>query len=185
MKYLRRPRIRSLSTQIPTPSHAEKIIHINYWRLMSLSMSAVSEIMSERKIVSLDAASNPSLLDATKLMLKNRIGSVVLVNRDNRPVGIVTERDVLRKVSGSRRKLAEIKVREAMSSPVTTVRAFDSIDTAAEAMARKKIKRLVVVEQDGSMAGIVSLTDITRKLAKILTDEQNRYGKLKAILEGQ
>jgi CBS domain-containing protein len=146
-------------------------------------MSAVSEIMSERKIVSLAIASNPSVLDATKLMLKNKIGSVVLVNKDKRPVGIVTERDVLRKASTTRRKLAEIKVREVMSSPVTTVRPFDSVDTAAEAMARKRIKRLVVVEQDGSMAGIVSLTDITRKLAKILADEQNRYGKLRQMLE--
>jgi CBS domain-containing protein len=146
-------------------------------------MSAISEIMSERKIVSLDIASNPSVLDATKLMLKNKIGSVVLVNKDKRPVGIVTERDVLRTASTTRRKLAEIKVKEIMSSPVTTVRPFDSVDTAAEAMARKKIKRLVVVEQDGSMAGIVSLTDITRRLAKILADEQNRYGKLRAMLE--
>jgi CBS domain-containing protein len=146
-------------------------------------MSAVSEIMSKRKIVSLDVGSNPSALDATKLMLRNKIGSVVLINKNKRPVGIVTERDVLRKISTMRGKLAEISVSEIMSSPVTTIKPFDSVDTAAEAMARKRIKRLVVVEQDGSMAGIVSLTDITRKLAKILADEQKRYGKFKELLD--
>ena len=50
-------------------------------------------------------------------------------------------------------------------------------------MAKMKIKRLVVIEQDGSMEGVISLTDITRKLAKILTDEQNRFGSLKALLD--
>ena len=51
-------------------------------------------------------------------------------------------------------------------------------------MAGRKIKRLVVVEQDGSMVGVISLTDITKKLAKIMADEENRYGKLKALLDG-
>lgn len=147
-------------------------------------MSVVGEIMSEKSIVSLNVESNPSVLEATKLMLRNKIGSVVMVNKDNRPVGIVTERDILRKSSNTRSGLEEIEAKEIMSSPVTTVRPYDSIDTAAEAMARRKIKRLVVVEQDGSMAGIISLTDITKKLATILANEQNRYGNLKTLLNG-
>ena len=146
-------------------------------------MSVVSEIMSDRKVVTLYVESGPSTLDATKLMLKHRIGSVVIVNKNNRPVGIVTERDVLRKVSTTRRMLGAIKVKEMMSSPVVTIKPYDSIETASSAMAGKKIKRLVVVEQDGSMAGVISLTDITKKLAKILTNEQNRSGNLKALLE--
>ncbi|HEV8387288.1 MAG TPA: CBS domain-containing protein [Nitrososphaera sp.] len=146
-------------------------------------MSVVSEIMSDRKVITLDVESDPSILDATKLMLKHRLGSVVIVNKNNRPVGIVTERDVLRKVSTNRRMLGAIKVKEIMSSPVVTIKPYDSIETASSAMAGKKIKRLVVVEQDGSMAGVISLTDITKKLAKILTNEQNRSGNLKALLE--
>ena len=64
-----------------------------------------------------------------------------------------------------------------------TIKPYDSIETAATAMAGKKIKRLVVVEQDGSMAGVLSLTDITKKLAKILADEQRRFGNLRALLQ--
>ena len=146
-------------------------------------MSVVSEIMSDRKVVTLYVESGPSTLDATKLMLKHRIGSVVIVNKNNRPVGIVTERDVLRKVSTTRRMLGAIRVKEIMSSPVVTIKPYDSIETASSAMAGKKIKRLVVVEQDGSMAGVISLTDITKKLAKIFTNEKNRSGNLKALLE--
>jgi hypothetical protein len=49
-------------------------------------------------------------------------------------------------------------------------------------MAKNKVKRLVVLEQEGSMAGVLSVTDISRKLAKILTDEYKRYGHVKALL---
>lgn len=145
-------------------------------------MSAVSEIMSEKKIVSLKASSNPPVLDAIKLMLRNKVGSVVMVNEFNRPVGIVTERDVLRKASTARKAIGEIKAKTIMSRPVITVKPYDSVETAAAIMAKMKVKRLVVVEEDGSMEGVISLTDITKKLAKILTDEQNRFGSLKALL---
>ena len=139
--------------------------------------------MSAGEINSLNLESRPSILDATKLMLKKRTGSIVIVNRKMKAVGIVTERDILRKASSTRRKLSDIEVKEIMSSPVATVKPYDSVDTAAEAMARKKIKRLVVVEQDGSLVGIISITDITRKLASILAAEHDRYGKLKTLLE--
>ena len=146
-------------------------------------MSTVSEIMSDNKVVILDVETGPSVLDAVKLMLEHKIGSVVMVNRNNRPVGIVTERDVLRLVSTTHSELGELKVKEIMSSPVVTIKPYDSIETASAAMAGKKIKRLVVVEQDGSMAGVLSLTDITKKLAKILADEQRRFGNLRALLQ--
>lgn len=147
-------------------------------------MSVVGEIMSDKKIVSLDVGSNPTVLDAVKLMLRNKTGSVIMVGRRGEPVGILTERDILRKISEAGQPLAEIKAKEIMFSPVVTVKPYDSIETAAETMAGRKIKRLVVVEQDGSMVGVISLTDITKKLARIMADEENRYGKLKALLDG-
>lgn len=146
-------------------------------------MSAVSEIMSSRKTVILAEESNPSILDVTRLMLKNKIGSVVIVNRSGRPVGIVTERDVLRKISRLKRPAGDVRAKEIMSSPVVVVRSYDSVETAAAVMSKKKIKRLVVLEQDGSIAGVISITDIARKLAKILTNEQNRFSGLRAALE--
>ena len=45
-----------------------------------------------------------------------------------------------------------------------------------------KVKGLVVLEQEGSMTGVLSVTDISRKLAKVLTDEYKRYGHVKALL---
>ena len=146
-------------------------------------MSAVSEIMPTRKIVTLRIESTPSAFDAVKLMIKEKVGSVVVVDHTGKPVGIVTERDILKKVSGSNKDPNDIAAQDIMSQPVITIKTFDSIDTAADMMAKNKIKRVVVVEQDGSPAGVLSITDITRKLARILATDYTRYGHLKAILD--
>ena len=146
-------------------------------------MSVVSEIMTSKKVVTMSKEDNPSMLDLAKLMIKNNIGSIIIVDRDNRPVGIITERDVLKMSARSGEALKDIGVKTNMSSPVISVSAYDSIDTAAAIMAKKKIKRLLVLEQDGSLAGMISVTDIAKKLTRILTDEYNRYAKLKMLLE--
>jgi len=145
-------------------------------------MSAVSEIMSPKKIVSIGIESGPSALDATKLMIKNNVGAVV-VTKAGKPVGIVTERDILKKATASSKPAKDVAVKDIMSSPLLTITAIDSIETAAAVMAKNKIKRLVVLEQDGSLAGVLSITDIARKLARILANDYSRYGHLKAILD--
>ncbi len=146
-------------------------------------MSAVSEIVSPRKIVALRVDRTPSALDAAKLMVKNKVGSVVVVDFEEKPVGIVTERDILKKVTALNKSPREIAVQDIMSFPVITIKTYDSIETAAAVMAKNRIKRLVVLEQNGSLVGVLSTTDIIRKLAKILANDYKRYGHLKTLLD--
>lgn len=144
-------------------------------------MSAVSEIMT-RGAVTVRQESKPTALDVAQLMAKSRTGSVIITAED-KPAGVITERDLLKKVSAKDIKPGEISALQIMSSPVVAVKAYDSVDTAASLMAKNRIKRLVVLEEDGSLAGVISATDIAKKLAKILADDYNRYGPLKAVLE--
>ena len=152
-------------------------------------MSVVSEIMPKRGVITVDINDNPSVLDVARLMAKHRIGSVVVVegknnnNNNNNPIGIITERDIIRKVSAQNKVADQIAVRHIMSSPLVVVKSIDSIDTAAEAMAKNKVKRLVVLEQDGAMIGILSVSDIAKKLAKIMTDDYGRYRSLRKMLD--
>lgn len=138
--------------------------------------------MSPKKLVVTSIKRSPSALDLSKLMIKNKVGSVVLVDGDSKPIGIVTERDILKKVSALNKPAKSIATKKIMSSPVITIKVYDSIETAATVMAKNRIKRLVVLEDNGSCAGVLSTTDIARKLAKILADDYSRYGRLKAIL---
>jgi CBS domain-containing protein len=147
-------------------------------------VSVVSEIMPKRMVVTIDISTNPSIVDVAKLMAKHRIGSVVVVEGNNyKPIGIITESDIIKKVLAQKKVADQVAVRQIMSSPLIVVNSIDSIDTAAEAMVKNKVKRLVVLEQDGAMIGVLSVTDIAKKLAKIMTDDYGRYRSLRSMLE--
>ena len=149
------------------------------------AVSVVSEIMPQKKVVvTVDINDNPSALDVAKLMAKHRIGSIVVTEGNNKNlVGLVTERDIIKKVSAENKSADQVAVRHIMSSPLVTVNSIDSIDTAAETIAENKVKRLVVLEQDGSMVGVLSVSDIAKKLAKILTEDYSRYRSLRNMLD--
>jgi CBS domain-containing protein len=148
-------------------------------------VSVVSEIMPKRVVVTIDINTNPSIVDVARLMAKHRIGSVVVVegNNNNKPIGIITESDIIKKVIAQKKVAGQVAARHIMSSPLVVVKSIDSIDTAAEAMVKNKVKRLVVLEQDGAMTGVLSVSDIAKRLAKIMTDDYGRYRSLRNILE--
>ena len=60
---------------------------------------------------------------------------------------------------------------------------YDSIDYASRVMTKNKIKRLVVLETDNTITGMLSVSDITKHLAKILLDDYNRYKSLRFAVE--
>jgi CBS domain-containing protein len=146
-------------------------------------MSAVSEIMSDRKVVTIGADSGMTARHAAELMVKNRISSVIVIDNKGQPVGVITEHDLLKKVSTKDIPASRVGIEEIMSSPAITIMAYDSVDTAARVMTKSKIKRLVVLEADNRIAGIVSVTDIVRNLAKVLTDDYKRYRSLRFAIE--
>lgn len=90
------------------------------------------------------------------------IGSVV-ITKDGEPTGIITERDIALKALLQNRRASEVKAREIMTSPLVTIDPEDSVEDACKLAARKRIKRLPVVE-NGVPIGIVSIRDLlTRK----------------------
>ncbi|HID19823.1 MAG TPA: CBS domain-containing protein [Methanophagales archaeon] len=90
------------------------------------------------------------------------IGSVVITSK-GKPVGIITERDIALKVLLKNKRAGEVKAKEVMSSPLVTIESEASEEEACKLAARKRIKRLPVVE-DGVLTGILSIRDLlTRK----------------------
>ena len=146
-------------------------------------MSAVSELMSKKNVVSIQSNSEITALDISKLMVKNKVGSILVLNSGNLPIGIITERDIIKKVCVTNTLPNEMKADNIMSSPVITIMSYDSIETAAQKMTNYKIKRLPVLEENQQIASILSLTDITKHLSKILVDDYNRFRFLKSIFE--
>lgn len=118
-----------------------------------------------------------SVMEAVQKMNKFRISSVV-VTEGKRPVGILTERDILERIVEHCIDPRVIKVRESMSSPIVTIRPHMSIEEAAGLMAQKKIKKLPVIADD-KLVGIVTSMDIMRAAPKLvnLLEDLLRIGK--------
>lgn len=100
-----------------------------------------------------------SMAEAAKLMKKNRIGSLVVVEGE-RPIGIITERDLAYKIIAEE-KGVDMTVREVMTADLKTAEPEKSIKDAARLMAAHVIRRLPVVE-GGRLVGIISIEDIMR-----------------------
>jgi Predicted signal-transduction protein containing cAMP-binding and CBS domains len=115
----------------------------------------VNEIMSQPLVT---VNENEFVPVAASLMLDNEISSVIVSDKKNRMVGIVTKTDLVRfymmKMTG------RIKVKNIMSVPVVTVSPTNSIFYAAELMKKKKISRLVVVGGEAQIRGIVTFSDL-------------------------
>ena len=94
---------------------------------------------------------------ATKLMIQRDVGSVVVTEKC-RPVGIVTQRDILKKCCQDY-LCQRVKVREIMSTPLITVDINMPIYIAADLMNEKKI-RILLVTEEGELKGIVTQRDL-------------------------
>jgi CBS domain-containing protein len=101
-----------------------------------------------------------SIVEAAKLMRKRKIGSVIVVEKEQ-PVGILTESDILRKVVAEGMDAASIKVATVMSTPIIVADPYISIEQAMRTMGKCNIRRLPIVE-GGKLIGIITHRDITR-----------------------
>jgi signal-transduction protein with cAMP-binding, CBS, and nucleotidyltransferase domain len=146
-------------------------------------VSSIIEIVSKREIVTITAFSGKSSQDVARLMLSKRVGSVIVIDKDTQPLGIITERDIVKHIYLKNIAASRIKVEEIMSAPLITIMSYDSIDTASQVMTKNRIKRLAVLEEDNRIVGVLSVTDITRHLAKILLDDYNRYRSLRFAID--
>jgi signal-transduction protein with cAMP-binding, CBS, and nucleotidyltransferase domain len=137
--------------------------------------NAVKEIMSTH-LETIDVTENAQ--GAAKKMKDKRISSVLVIDRNKKseePLGIVTERDLVNRVCAAGRSSREVSIREIMSSPIATVEAEATVQTAADLMLSNKVRHLLVVnEQTGKPAGIIAPSDLNKYLrASIDMDEVN------------
>ena len=129
-------------------------------------MPTVKDLMT-KNVVTIDA--NKTVVEAAALMSEKDIGDLIVMD-DNTPVGIVTERDFVRRVLAEG-KSADSKVSEVMTSPLKVIDPEAPIKEAARRMVNKRIRRLPVIK-DNKLVGIITAADFARHLSKkTLTDD--------------
>ena len=125
----------------------------------------VRDVMSKNvRVVRPDS----SVREVVATMNKFNIGSVVVVQGE-RPVGIITERDILKRIVEPCLAPETLTARQIMTSPVITIDENASINEAAKLMAKKGIKRLLVTRNNDKLVGIITFTDIVTKVPDMLS----------------
>jgi signal-transduction protein with cAMP-binding, CBS, and nucleotidyltransferase domain len=123
---------------------------------------AVRDVMT-RTVVT--ATPDMSAAEAGKKMVENRVGNIIIV-KDEGPIGIVTESDMVAKVIAKNVKPGSIKLEQLMSKPLITTTSSDDIHDAVLMMAQKKIRRLPVMD-DGALVGIITDADVIQASSEI------------------
>ena len=131
-------------------------------------MNRLAEILEEKGGNVLEISADASVLEAVQAMVENNVGSL-LVTDAGQVVGIVTERDYLRRVTLQGRT-EEAPVREIMSSPLVVATLETTIDECMALMTDRRIRHVPVVEE-GTVVGLVSIGDLVKFKSKLQTFE--------------
>lgn len=120
-------------------------------------MLKVEDIMVE-EVITVEA--DETVMRAVKLMNKHEIGCLI-VTKSKKPIGIVTERDLLKRVLGESRDPEKTRIWEVMSAPLVFVDPKMDIEDTVRFMLKMEIKKLPIVRR-GKLLGLVTLTDLVR-----------------------
>lgn len=138
------------------------------------SMTLVGEIMSE-EVETISLLSNAQ--DSAIKMSDKNVSSLVVLDDNGRAIGIISERDLVRRVCTKDVPSNSVKVENVISSPLKTVSPETPIEEVADVMVRDKLRHIVVVGKNLEPVGIISATDIVayvrengRTLGKVSSD---------------
>lgn len=98
--------------------------------------------------------------DIARMMVDNDCGEIPVVDESMRPVGVVTDRDIVVRLVSEGRDLKGAKASDCMSTPATTVSADSKLSDVIDVMQTRQIRRVPVVDADGKLCGIVAQADI-------------------------
>ncbi len=124
----------------------------------------VSQIMTNQ-VVTINFAQ--SALDAALLMKEKRISSLIVQDDDNKSLGIITERDFVKRVCAEDKKSSEVKISELMSKIQTFAEPDTPVDVAVQRMINNRIRRLPVISE-GKVIGIITVTDLAKELRRLM-----------------
>jgi CBS domain-containing protein len=140
---------------------------VEHYYIGKQKLTAIHEIMSN-KLQTIEESS--SVQDAAKKMREKTVSSLVVVNSSNKPVGIITERDMVRKICANDSSSKKTNVKDILSDVLVTTDALSEVGVAADLMIQNKVRHLLVVEEDdiNKPLGIITPTDFAGYLKENL-----------------
>ncbi|MCS7121175.1 MAG: CBS domain-containing protein [Archaeoglobaceae archaeon] len=145
--------------------------------LVAAINAKVEEIMEKNVIFVRD---DTSFRDAVETMFEKKVGGCPIVDKENRVVGIITEKDVLKHLAA--KSYVDDVVEKYMTKGVVTIRPKDTLKKAMETMVQRKLRRLPVIE-DGVLIGMVTVRDVLRYFGKGEAFKMLISGNIKDAIE--
>ena len=141
----------------------------------------MSELGLRTRMLVKDAMSSPVVTTdeevpsnkIANLMNENKLGCVIVTNKDGKALGIITERDLVVRVLAKNLKPATVKAKEIMTAPLATIEPDATINDAARRMSRLDIRRLGVIYR-GDLIGLISSRDILGVMPELIEIIQER-----------
>jgi len=121
----------------------------------------VSQILREKGSAVVKAAPEATLAEAAQVLTRHRVGAVLVLDGRGGPLGILSERDIVRAIARDGASALSHTVASCMSKPVTTCEESDTVEDLAESMTHGRFRHLPVLN-DGRVVGVVSIGDVVK-----------------------
>ncbi len=129
----------------------------SYWKGESGTMR-VSDIMTRSPVT---CTPDTPLREVATLMVKHDCGSIPVIEQgSNQPIGIITDRDITIRAIAEGKNPQQLSTRDCMTSPIESIQCSASLDECTDRMEASQIRRMIVVDDDNKICGIVAQADI-------------------------
>lgn len=141
-------------------------------------METVREIMRKKGDIVVTLPSKGTIAEALSLFAEKNIGAIPIIEPTGRILGIISERDIIRRLALEKRLVLSEPVTSLMTKEVTCVREHQGIDVCMQLMTKKRVRHLPVVDEAGRLRGIISIGDVVKATIsehEILIDQLEHY----------
>ena len=149
----------------------------------NLSLSRGEPVVEVKDVMSSPVSTVRETDDMSKVaktMMRHSVGSVVVVDKKRNPLGIITEKDIVRRVAAKGLHPTKVKAGRIMTKPLRTVEPNLDVKEAVRRMRQQNVKRFAVMDA-GKLVGIVTGTDIVRITPALIDvmEEKSKVGLIK------
>jgi CBS domain-containing protein len=136
---------------------------------------SISDIL-RKKLESIEETT--SIQEVANKMKDKNVSSLVVVDMSGKPVGLVTERDLVRKVCINDVRTSTVTSKQVMSSPLITIKASSSTSIAADIMLKNNVRHLLIVDDGNKPIGIITPLDFTRHQGYTVEEDKEAIEKV-------
>jgi CBS domain-containing protein len=124
-------------------------------------MNNIKSILATKGANVITITPDQTIRDALTTLAQHNVGALVVIDSANKPVGIISERDIVR-LAAKNENLFSLKINEVMTTNLILGVPQDELRAVANIMTEKRIRHLPIVDDQGKLIGIISIGDIVK-----------------------